>query len=243
MMDWVLRHGATVLIVVGGVCAAYSAFKAERLATGEREKRRVGPWPLRILIGAVIESVGALWAGIHQDPLLDYLSGGDSYRIFIPLAVTTKSLQFLFVQHGDAPLYDVLADAVDVTKWRKLSSERGLGSSDLQLRKVLTIPETQELWELSRQTRTTVNIGNVGPGANRLAWEAQVPESDDQRYEFAMWARNGLVDEVLLLHRNSSGWIWAWRLERTLPQVNKGKPRKLDEQIMPGFPADKLIWN
>ena len=25
--------------------------------------------------------------------------------------------------------------------------------------------------------------------------------------------------------------------------VTKGKPRKLDERVMPGFPPEKLIWN
>jgi hypothetical protein len=94
-MDWFLRHGATALIFGGGICAAYSAFKAERLASAEREKRRVGPWPRRILLRAVIAGIGALWAGLQQDRLVDYLSGGESYRLFAPIPVTTKSPDFL----------------------------------------------------------------------------------------------------------------------------------------------------
>jgi hypothetical protein len=42
-MDWFLRPGATVLIFGGGIYAAYSAFKAERLASGEG---RSGGWDL-----------------------------------------------------------------------------------------------------------------------------------------------------------------------------------------------------
>jgi hypothetical protein len=94
-MDWFLRHGATVWIFAGGIYTAYSAFKAERLASGEREKRRVGPWPRRILLGAVIAGIGALWAGLQQDRLVDYLSGGESYRRFAPIPVTTQSPDFL----------------------------------------------------------------------------------------------------------------------------------------------------
>ena len=44
-MDWFLRHGATVWIFAGGIYTAYSAFKAERLASGEREKRRLDLGP------------------------------------------------------------------------------------------------------------------------------------------------------------------------------------------------------
>jgi hypothetical protein len=243
MIDWLLRHGPTVLIFAGGAYTAFAAFKAERLASGEREKRRVGPWPRRILFGAIVAGVGALWAGLQQDRLFDYLSGGDSYGLFTPIPVTTKSLQFVFMQQGNAPLYDVLADAVDVTKRRKLSSERGLSSEDLRSKTRLTVVETEQLWELNRETTTTLNIGNVGPGAVRVAWESPVPESDDQRYDFAIWARNGLINEVLLMHRNSFGWTWAWRVERTSPGMNKGKSQKLDEQVMPNFPPEKLIWN
>jgi hypothetical protein len=42
-MDWFLRHGATVLIFAGGIYTAYSAFKAERLATASV---RSGGWDL-----------------------------------------------------------------------------------------------------------------------------------------------------------------------------------------------------
>lgn len=195
-----------------------------------------------IFIGAVIAGIGSLWAGYGQDRVIDYLSGGDSYGFFVPLPVTSKSLQFTFNQHGDTPLYDVLADAIDVTKWKKLTSESGLFPQGPKSEGVLRGAQLDKFWEIYRQTRTTLNIGNVGPGAARVAWEAPIPDSDDQRYEFAIWARNGLVTEKLLMHRSSSGWVWAWRLERTLPQVNGGKPVKLDEELLPGFPPDKLTW-
>jgi hypothetical protein len=243
MIDWLTRYGASVFIVAGGIYGAYSSLKAERLASGEREKRRVGSWPRRIFLGAVIAGVGALWAGLDQYRVLDYLSGGDSYGVFAPLPVTGNSLQFVFMhQGGDTPLYDVLVDAIDATKRRKLMGDRGLTSENLRSKKYLSAAETEQFWEVDRQTTSTLNIGNLAPGAVRIAWETPFPQDDDQRYEFAMWARNGFVNEVLLMHRNSDGWVWAWRVERTLPQVNKGKPRKLDEQIMPGFPPDKLTW-
>lgn len=243
MMDWLTRHGATILIFGGGGFSAVASFIVWWQASGEREKRRVGYWPVMILLGAVISGSGALWAGLGQDRLFDYLSGGDSYGWLQPLTISNRSFQFLFVQHGGVPLYDVTVDAIDLTKWRKLSNQSGFSSNLPQSGKPLSVAEADQLWELSRETRTSLNVGNIGPDGNRLVWEVPVPELDDQRYLFNIWARNGLVTETLLMHRGSSGWVWAWRVERTSPQVNKGKPRKLDEQIAPGFPTEKLIWD
>jgi hypothetical protein len=245
MVDWFLRHGATVLIFGGGVYTAFAALKAERLASGEREKRRVGPWPRRIFLGAVVGGFGALWAGYGQDRLFDYLSGADSYGFFTPGPVTSKSVEFIFVEKGGTPLYDVLVDAVDITRWRKMSSEKGLFPAGAQSEGVLRGAELDAYWELYRETRANLNIGNVAPGTSRFAWEAPAPESDDQEYQFSIWARNGLVTEKLLMHRASDGLMWAWRVERTSPQVKSGRQgaQRLEEYTMPGFPPEKLIWD
>jgi len=243
MMDWLTRHWATILIFGGGGFSAVASLIVWWRASGEREKRRVGYWPIMILVGAVVSGVGALWAGLDQDRVLDYLSGGDSYGIFVPIPVTGKSVQFLFMQQGTTPFYDVLAEAIDATKRRKLMDEKGLTSENLRSRQSMSAVEWEQMLEVNRETATTLNIGNMGPGASRMGvLEFPIPQDDDQRYDFAMWARNGFVSEVLLMHRNSDRWVWAWRVERTLPEVNKGKPRKLDEQIQPGFPPDKLTW-
>ena len=134
MMDWLTRHWATILIFGGGGFSAVASLIVWWRASGEREKRRVGYWPIMILLGAVVSGVGALWAGLDQDRVLDYLSGGDSYGIFVPIPVTGKSVQFLFMQQGTTPFYDVLAEAIDATKRRKLMDEKGLTSENLRSR-------------------------------------------------------------------------------------------------------------
>lgn len=240
--DWFARHGATVLILTGGAFSAFSSFKVWWQASGEREKRRVGYWPFMILLGTSVAVAGTVWAGYGQDQLFDYLSGGDSYGVFVPMPVSNQSFRFFLMQQGATPLYDVLVDAIDATKRRKLMGERGLTSENLRSKQYMSAADMDQLWAVDRETTAALNIGNVGPGASRMVWETPIPKDDDQRYEFAMWARNGFVSEVLLMHRNASGWVWAWRVERTLPQVNKGKPRKLDEYVTPGFPPEKLKW-
>ena len=98
--------------------------------------------------------------------------------------------------------------------------------------------EWEQMLEVNRETATTLNIGNMGPGASRMGvLEVPIPQDDDQRYDFAMWARNGFVSEVLLMHRNSDRWVWAWRVERTLPEVNKGKASEARRTNPTGFSA------
>lgn len=243
MIEWLIHHGATVLIFLGGGFSAFSAFISERRASGVREARRKGFWPFLILVGAMVGGFGALWAGYGQDKLLDYLSGGDSYGFLVPLPPTNNSVPFLFVQHGESPLYDVVIEATDVTKWQQLSRERSLVPAVTPSEEHLTTDQWDRLWKSQQETKTTLTIGNVGPNENKLAWEAPIPKSDDEHYEFAIWARNGLFTEQVLMHQNSTGWTWAWRLERTPIEMKNGKPQKLDKQIMPDFPHDKLILN
>jgi hypothetical protein len=248
-MNWVLRHGATFLIFGGGMLATLAAFVVDRRARGEREKRRIARWPMVILFGTIISGVGALWAGFGQDQLLDYLSGGDSYGFFMPGLATSKSIQFVFVAHGEAPLYDVIADASDVTKYRTLWVEKGLPPEALEPKSTWTDSSgkitTDQLLEIQREISTNISLGNIAPGTIRPAWEAPIPQMDDQRYAFSIWARNGLITEQLLMHRTASGMAWAWHVERTSAQVKNGKQshETLVEYAQPGFPAEKIIWN
>jgi len=164
----------------------------------------------------------------------------------MPEPITSKSIQFVFVERGDTPLYDVLADATDVTKWNKLWLAKGWPAGALDPKSGWSdssgLIKADDIWELHRSTTTSMNIGNIGPGAVRFVWEAPVPESDDQRYGFSIWARNGLVTEQLLMHRTSSGWVSAWRVERAHVENGKQRTRKLDEYITPGFPAERIVW-
>jgi len=239
--QWFSAHGATVLIFVGGGLAAISAFVSERRASGQRELRRKGRWPTLILVGALIGGFGALWAGYGQDRLFDYISGGDSYILFIPMPLPDSSLKFLVMQQGKSPAYDVMVDVIDVTKWQDGLRAEGFPSGKDVPTHPMTPQEWNVYWKVLRTTRTTLNLGNITPGASRVAWEAPAPSSDDQHYDFRIWARNGVFSEQVFMHRNSLGWVWAWRLERTSPQVG-GRPQKIDEQIVQGFPKEKLPW-
>jgi hypothetical protein len=249
LINWILRHGATVLIFLGGGIAAFAAFVSERRASGQREQRRKGFWPMLILAGAIVGGVGALWGGYQQDRLFDYLSGGDSYGFLMPGPVTSKSIQFSLVERGDSPLYDVSIDMSDVTKWRKSWLDKGWPPQALDPNSNWSdttgaIPIDQ-IMDLKRATSTSVFIGNVAPNTVRFAVEVPVPDSDDQRYGFSIWARNGLIHQQILMHRISSGWVAAWKVERTSPQVKDGKQwtEKLEEYTMPGFPSELVKWN
>jgi hypothetical protein len=109
----------------------------------------------------------------------------------------------------------------------------------------MSVEEWGRLWKLQRETRTSLNLGNITPGSARFVCEVTAPPTDaeDQRYEFGIWARNGFFSEQLLMHRTGgSDWVWAWRIEKSSPEVNNGKPQEIDRQVVSGFPQDKLKW-
>jgi hypothetical protein len=201
-----------------------------------------------ILFGTLVSGVGALWAGYGQDKILDYLSGGDSYGYFMPGLATSKSVQMVFVAYGDAPLYDVVGDASDVTKYKKLWLEKGLPPEALDPKSGWSDSTGKitpdQFMEIHRAISTNFQLGNIPPGTLRTAWEIPLPEVEDQRYAFSIWARNGLVTEQLLMHRTPSGFISAWHVERTSPQVKNGTQpsEKLEEYAQPGFPREQLVW-
>jgi hypothetical protein len=244
MIGWFLQHGATVLIALGGILAAVSAFISERRTSEQRELGKKGFWPTLILLGTVIAVSGALWAGYGQDMLFDYLSGGDSYGFVTPVPQTGTTIPLIFTESGKTPLYDVSVDLIDVTKNKVEMAQQGIPSPEAQSQRQMSVQEWSRFWKIWHDTRTSINLGNITPGSAHIMTEVPVPASDvnDQRYEFAIWARNGFFSEQLLMHRLDSGWVWAWRVERTSPEVNHGKPEKIDEQVMTGFPPDKLEW-
>ena len=211
---WFLHHGAIILIFSGGFLAAIAAFVSERRASGQRVLRRKGVWPLLILLGTLVAASGALWAGYGQDRLFDYLSGGDSYGFVAPVPPTGNSIPLIFALEGRSttPLYDVTMDVIDVTKLEAEWPKRGLPSAK---EGQLSIEQWDHHWRLQRDTRTSLNLGNITPHSARFVCELPVPPSDvkDQRYDFAIWARNGFFSERLLMHRTGvSDWVWAWRV-------------------------------
>src|SRR4051812_17380458 len=243
MFQWFVNHGSTILIFVGGGIATMAAFVSERKATGQRERRRKSFWPLLILIGAVISGTGSLWAGWFKDKVLDYLSGVDSYLVFIPSSSTDKSLSFLVLhQGGDTPVYDVVADLIDTTERQaKSRTILRLEPNSQTISNQMTQEQWTQLWDMMKRTAMTLTLGNVTPGSARIACEVPLPQSDDHEYDFAIWTRNGFFSEQVAVHRTPvSGWIWAWRLEKTLTYLKNAKPRKIAEQVSPGFPTEKL---
>ena len=244
-MDWIFRHGSSFMIFLGGLIAAVGAFFAERRASAPRHERRKKTWPIVILAGALIGALGTTLAGYQQDQLSAFLSGDDSYGYLMVGPQTSTSIEYILVQRGDAPFYDVMIDVHDITKFNDLWRKKGFPEQALNPKSGWqgSIP-TDDSMELQRETLTSIAVGNVGPEQARVVWTAPVPQTEDQRYSISIWARNGLITQELLLHRSGTGWAWATKVWRTSPQVKNGKEWKqpLEEIVSPDFPRDKIDW-
>jgi hypothetical protein len=246
-MDWILRHGASLMIFAGGLIAAVGAFFAERRATNPPSERPRHTWPAVILAGALIGGFGTYWGGYQQDQLSGFLLGADSYGYLSVGPQTSKAIDYLLVEGGNTPFYDVTIDIEDVTKWRDLWLKRGLPAKALDPNngwKDDGSISTDDLMEIYNETRASIPVGNVGPGQVRSVWTTPPPTTDDEKYSISIWSRNGLITQELLLHRMGTGWTWATKVWRTSPQVKNGKQSKqsLEEIIRPDFPRKEVDW-
>jgi len=244
-MDWLVRHGAVVMVFLGGLIAAIGAFAAERRASARHAETQKRIWSIVILVGALIGGAGTYWAGYQQDQISAYLSGSDSYGYLTLGPQTGTSIQFIFQQVGDAPFYDVMLDVHDATKFKELWLKKGFPPEALDPNSKWqgSVP-TSDGMELQRQTLTAIPVGNLGPGQARIVWTAPVPESEEQHYSISIFARNGLIVQDLLLHRTGEGWAWATKVWRTSIQVKNGKQDRqaLYEMVTPSFPRDRIHW-
>ena len=239
-MDWFVRHGAIVLIFIGGAAATIGAFFAERRADSQTTRRHKGVWPMVILAGAIIGVIGTYWGGYQQDRIAEYLSGGDSFGYLSLGFETSKSIEYVFVQHGDVPLYDTLINVHDITKANKMRAEKNLPLW-FSWEPSQISPKAEDVIKIDAETNTAITVGNVNPGEIRRVWTAPVPQSDEQRYSVSIWARNGFIKQELLLHRVGRGWTEAMRVWRVSPSNDQSR-QLLHEFISRDFPKDKLDW-
>lgn len=244
-MNWLTHHGALLLIFVGGLISALGSFFAARIPNKSAQRKRMPTLTVWILLGAVIGICGTYWAGYQQDQLASYLSGGDSYGVVSMGPLTEHEFAYLFQNRGNQPLYDVYVDIRDITKWKTLWLANGFPAEALDPKshwQSSDIP-TDKTLEMLRQVTTTIPVGNVAPGQLRQVWSTSAPPVADQEYSISIFARNGLVSQTLLIHRNQNGWTWASKSWRTPISSKDGWWKiPLDETVLKDFPKDRITW-
>ncbi|MEE8608522.1 MAG: hypothetical protein V3S55_13025, partial [Nitrospiraceae bacterium] len=235
-MTWLWEYGPVLLISVGALLGAASSIWAEQrsITTSDRRRRNILP-AILIIVGAVLTGGGYIWMKSQQhafeERTVSYLTGGDSYCYINFFFATSTSLEFGLKHEGENPLYDVMIEILDKSKYDEISpfkddSSEGLVSTDV-------------IMKLLQQTKTALPVRNVIPGALEFVWRTSLPSRDEQRYHISIFARNGYFRQNLILRRTKDGWREATQVWRSSRVAKEGKHEEtlLRSFVQDGFPT------
>jgi hypothetical protein len=199
---------------------------------------------LIILIGAIIVAFGGFWAAWRQtnfnarlneknneiialqDQQIQYVTGGDSYPLIIPLFTGTERISMSLHASGKYPIYDFQITIVDQDMFALLLKQFGGNSVD---------------WEyVSKNAETTFTIGNMGPDHARMVADFALDKKTGTRnFVINFLARNGHVREEMRLRTVKDKWgIENERWVVALKAYNQ--QGILESKIDPEYPKDQL---
>jgi len=170
---------------------------------------------------------------LHQSDTIAGLSheaiktttGGDSFcYVGIGPYINPDGGMPTVVQVGLYPLYDVVADVVDVEAWTK----RVKASNTI---------------DSAMQTEATLNIGNMARQSAKVMYKDRIPfkQGDSQVFMIRFSAQNGFWTEQLRLRRVNGKWLEALRILKPGAKAEK----VVYEMIDPDFPREhgKVMWS
>lgn len=222
-MPTFLPHWLTLPVVL----AASVPFIGGLLSIGAelllgKKRRRARLKRNLILLGGALGILGALIAAFQQDKdsyeLLGASTGGDGYCYLHYVLNTSVAMKFAAMCDSDLPAYDVSMEITDLTHWHEILSQ------DPQASAKLVNPDNIFAWD--KETKVDLALGNFRPHEVRWVWEAPFPKSELQSYYVSVLARNGLVEQELLLHSGENGtFVAASRIWRRTANPAKGQPK------------------
>jgi hypothetical protein len=151
------------------------------------------------LLGIMGGFLGAISQGRDTYTLWSATTGGDGYCYLTYLLANEKTLEYAAAVEGANPQFDVTMRVVDHNALLRL---RG----DLKSFVGRPSPEYVERFErLQAQTTVEFTVGNVHQYFMTKAWNGPIPTDPLQDYYVFVEARNGGVQEELLLQRKNDG--------------------------------------
>jgi hypothetical protein len=179
-----------------------------------------------IFLGGILAIVGALWGAVEQARdsynLEAVTTGGEGYCYLQYIMNTSSALKFAAMSNSELPVYDVKFEINDLTRWHEIQTEDPNFSADVRN------PDNIFAWD--KQTKVELPLGNFGPHEVRFVWDAPLPKAELQTYHVSIWARNGLLEQEILLHKGENGqYVTAVRMWKREPSSGKPKIEMLSE--------------
>jgi hypothetical protein len=184
---------AAIIPFIGGVLSAGSESFVGKKRSKARLKRNL------IIVGSLLSISGALLGALVQGrdnyELWAYSTGAADYCYLWYTVASSNALKFSLLHEGKYPVYDVTLVIIDTT--RRLE----LGPPVVAITGESPAAEVEQVLGREKQVTTSISVGTVHTGGVGLIWDAPIPKNDLQKYHVTIWARNGTVEEEILLRR------------------------------------------
>jgi hypothetical protein len=188
---------AAIIPFIGGILSAGSEIFVGKKWSKARLKRNL------IIVGSLLSISGALLGALVQRrdsyELWAYSTGADDYCYLWYMVASSSALKFNLLHEGKYPVYEVTLEIIDTT--RRLE----LGPPVVVITDKSPAAEVEQVLGREKQVSTSISVGTVHTGGVGLIWDAPIPKSDLQKYHLTIWARNGVVEEEILLRRTNEG--------------------------------------
>jgi hypothetical protein len=216
---------AAIIPFIGGVLSAGSEILVGKKRSKARLKRNL------IIVGSLLSISGALLGALVQGrdnyELWAYSTGADDYCYLWYMFASSSALKFSLVHEGKYPVYDVVVNIWDTTRFMEIRPTVDVISGNS--------PAAQVEQALARQKEvsTSISVGTVHTGGVGFIWDAPIPKNDLQNYHVTIWARNGVVEEEILLRRTKEGnFIQALRVFKS-PGTPGVIPTEFLKEVVP----------
>lgn len=229
---------AAIIPFIGGVLSAGSEIFVGKKRSKARLKRNL------IIIGSLLSISGALLGALVQGrdsyELWAYSTGAQDYCYLFYGVASSNALKFGLAHEGKYPVYDVVLDIVDTTRFAEL------GPPAVVITGKSPAAQVEEMLARWKQVSTSIAVGTVHPGGIGFLWDAPIPKNDLQIYNVTIWARNGIVGEEILLRRTKEGnFVQAVRVFKKPNEPGAAPTEFLKEDVPTEFRnyyPDAIPW-
>jgi len=211
-----------ILVVAFPVIGGLTTILAEFFM---RERRGWARWKRGLILGGgILGILGAVVGAVVQARdsynLQAVTTGGEGYCYLQYEISTSTAMKFVAFNSGALPVYDATFEITDLTRWQDILAHDNGASGALQ--------NPDNLFKWNQETKVNLQLGNFRPTEARFVWEAPKPKDELQRYYISIWARNGFLEEELLLRQVDGGQeVTAMRIWKKVPDGAGRAPKVL----------------
>jgi hypothetical protein len=229
---------AAIIPFIGGVLSAGSEILIGKKRSKARLKRNL------IIVGCLLSISGALLGALVQGgdnyELWAYSTGADDCCYLWYMVASSSALKFSLVHEGKYPVYDVVLNIWETTRFMELGPAVDVISSKSPAAQV------EQALDREKQVSTSISVETVHTGDVGFIWDAPIPRNDLQNYQVTIRARNGVVDEEILLRRTKEGnFTQAVRVFRS-PGTPGATPAEFLKEDVPAefrnYYPDAIPW-